>query len=168
MKRRTQRPAACDVWKRTSTGRQWHMQNLTALQGSLQRLTWSMKPLAPPRVLSSCTYSYTCACTCACTKLAKPFFGKNFWILVLMSMVVNWKDIFSNQWEQSFLMWQLFMVNSWNSSAVLFCSQGKKVLAPRTGSLGSRRQSAFTRHPCRQFQLFYTNQEVSVPAHGHP
>ena len=72
----------------------------------------SMKTLVPPRVLCSCAYSYTYAFTCACIKLAKPFLEKNFWILVLMSMVVNWKDMFSKQWEQTFLMWQLFTVNS--------------------------------------------------------
>lgn len=126
----------------------------------------SMKTLVPPRVLSSYAYLYVCTCAYACIKLAKPFFEKKFWILVLISMVVNWKDMFSKQWEQTFLMWQLFTVNSWNNSAVLH--RNEKVRAPWTGSLGSTRQSAFTHHPCRQFQLFYTNQQVYISSSAWP
>lgn len=76
--------------------------------------------------------------------------------------------MFSKQWEQTFLMWQLFTVNSWNNSAVLHRSLEEKVRAPWTGSLGSTRQSAFTRHPCRQFQLFYTNQQVYISPSAWP
>lgn len=120
----------------------------------------SMKTLVLPRVLSSCAYSYMCTYTCRCIKLAKPFFEKNSWILVLISVAVTWKGMFSKQWEQTFLTWQLFMVNSWNNLAVLRSSLEEKVCTPWRGLLGSTRQSAFTRHPRRQFQLFYTNQKV--------
>lgn len=106
--------------------------------------------------------------TCACIKLAKPFFEKNFWILVLISVVVNWKDMFSKQWGQTFLTWQLFTVNSWNNLAILRCSLEEKVRAPQTGFLGSTKQSAFAPHPCRQFQLFYTNQKVYITPSTQP
>lgn len=70
--------------------------------------------------------------------------------------------------ERALSTWQLLRVNSWNNLAVWCCSLEEKVRAPRPGTLGTARQSAFTPPPCRQFQLFYTNQEVFNPPSTWP